>query len=59
MTLLDEGTLYVAKLSSDIPPADIDGSGKLPAGAPSAGRGRGFRCCARAPTVRPSRSFPV
>ncbi len=31
MTLLDEGTLYVAKLSSDIPPAEIDGSGTLPA----------------------------
>ncbi|HEV7849822.1 MAG TPA: PhoX family phosphatase [Mycobacterium sp.] len=31
MTLLDEGTLYVAKLSSDIPAGQIDGSGKLPA----------------------------
>ena len=30
MTLLDEGTLYVAKLSSDIPADEIDGSGKLP-----------------------------
>ena len=30
MTLLDEGTLYVAKLSSDIPANEIDGSGKLP-----------------------------
>ena len=30
MTILDEGTLYVAKLSSDIPAGDIDGSGKLP-----------------------------
>ncbi|MDZ4265011.1 MAG: PhoX family phosphatase [Mycobacterium sp.] len=31
LTLLDEGTLYVAKLSSDIPAGEIDGSGKLPA----------------------------
>jgi uncharacterized protein len=31
MTLLDAGTLYVAKLSSDIPAGEIDGSGKLPA----------------------------
>ncbi len=31
LTLLDEGTLHVAKLSSDIPANQIDGSGKLPA----------------------------
>jgi secreted PhoX family phosphatase len=30
LTILDEGTLYVAKLSSDIPAGEIDGSGKLP-----------------------------
>jgi secreted PhoX family phosphatase len=30
LTLLDEGTLYVAKLTSDIPADEIDGSGKLP-----------------------------
>ena len=30
LTLLDEGTLYVAKLSSEIPANEIDGSGKLP-----------------------------
>ncbi|WP_328362907.1 PhoX family phosphatase [Mycobacterium sp. NBC_00419] len=30
MTILDEGTLYVAKLSSDIPASEIDGSGTLP-----------------------------
>ena len=30
MTILDEGTLYVAKLSSDIPATEIDGSGALP-----------------------------
>lgn len=33
MTILDEGTLYVAKLSSDIPAAEIDGSGTLPKGS--------------------------
>jgi len=30
MTILDEGTLYVAKLTSDIPADEIDGSGRLP-----------------------------
>lgn len=29
-TLLDEGTLYVAKLTGDSPAAEVDGSGKLP-----------------------------
>nr|WP_184543497.1 PhoX family phosphatase [Streptosporangium becharense] len=30
-TLLDDGTLYVAKFTGDSPAAEIDGSGKLPA----------------------------
>ncbi|MBC3990309.1 PhoX family protein [Streptomyces sp. AC563] len=30
-TLLDEGTLYVAKFTGDSPAGEIDGSGKLPA----------------------------
>ncbi|MFJ8021897.1 PhoX family protein [Streptomyces sp. NPDC096311] len=30
LSLLDEGTLYVARLTGDSPAADIDGSGKLP-----------------------------
>ncbi|MER7517090.1 PhoX family protein [Streptomyces sp. NPDC126499] len=30
LTLLDEGTLYVAKLTGDSPAAEIDGSGKIP-----------------------------
>lgn len=39
LTLLDEGTLYVAKLSSDIPTGEIDGSGKLPAKGSFSGTG--------------------
>ncbi|TLS46774.1 PhoX family protein [Streptomyces montanus] len=30
LSLLDEGTLYVAKLTGDSPAAEIDGTGKLP-----------------------------
>ncbi|ONI82727.1 phosphatase [Saccharothrix sp. ALI-22-I] len=30
MTLLDHGTLYVARFTGDSPPVEIDGSGKLP-----------------------------
>jgi secreted PhoX family phosphatase len=39
MTLLDEGTLYVAKLTTDIPADQIDGSGTLPAGGAFRGAG--------------------
>lgn len=39
MTLLSEGTLYVAKLTSDIPAEEIDGSGKLPSSGSFTGRG--------------------
>ncbi|CAJ1587637.1 PhoX family phosphatase [[Mycobacterium] wendilense] len=39
MTILDEGTLYVAKLTSEIPAAEIDGSGALPSTGAFAGSG--------------------
>lgn len=39
MTILNEGTLYVAKLSSDVPAGEIDGSGTLPASGRFAGTG--------------------
>ena len=39
MAILDEGTLYVAKLSSEIPAEEIDGSGALPANGSFAGSG--------------------
>lgn len=39
MRILDEGTLYVAQLSSDIPAGDIDGSGALPPTGSFAGTG--------------------
>ena len=56
LTLLDEGTLYVAKLSSDIPADEIDGSGKLPKEGGSVAPEPGSRCCGPAPTGRASRS---
>lgn len=53
MTILDEGTLYVAKLSTDIPADQIDGSGTLPASGAFRGSGTWIRCCARGgPTAR-------
>ncbi|MEV8630984.1 PhoX family phosphatase [Streptosporangium sp. NPDC051023] len=39
-TLLDEGTLYVAKFTGDSPAAEIDGSGKLPADGQFDGSGQ-------------------
>ncbi|QEN16887.1 PhoX family protein [Mycolicibacterium sp. ELW1] len=39
MTILDEGTLYVAKLTTDIPANQIDGSGALPAAGAFRGSG--------------------
>jgi secreted PhoX family phosphatase len=39
LTILDEGTLYVAKLSSDIPANEIDGSGALPPSGSFGGSG--------------------
>ncbi|MFF0227882.1 PhoX family protein [Streptomyces sp. NPDC004629] len=39
LTLLDEGTLYVAKLTGDSPASEIDGSGTLPADGEFDGRG--------------------
>ncbi|MET0417476.1 MAG: PhoX family phosphatase [Actinoplanes sp.] len=40
LTLLESGTLYVAQLSGDSPPAEIDGSGKLPSDGRFDGTGR-------------------
>jgi uncharacterized protein len=39
MTLLSEGTLYVAKLASEIPDTEIDGSGTLPSTGSFTGSG--------------------
>ncbi|WP_433717281.1 PhoX family protein [Actinoplanes sp. CA-051413] len=39
LTLLESGTLYVAKLTGDSPAAEIDGSGKLPSDGAFDGRG--------------------
>ncbi|MFC3987552.1 PhoX family protein, partial [Actinoplanes siamensis] len=40
LTLLESGTLYVAKVTGDSPAAEIDGSGKLPADGGFDGRGQ-------------------
>ncbi|GID91904.1 PhoX family protein [Amorphoplanes digitatis] len=40
LTLLESGTLYVAKVTGDSPAAEIDGSGKLPSDGAFDGTGR-------------------
>jgi secreted PhoX family phosphatase len=40
LTLLESGTLYVARLSGDSPPAQIDGTGKLPSDGAFDGTGK-------------------
>ncbi|GGQ61277.1 hypothetical protein GCM10010166_33730 [Couchioplanes caeruleus subsp. azureus] len=40
LTLLESGTLYVAKLSGDSPAAEIDGTGRLPSDGAFDGTGR-------------------
>ncbi|GIF14473.1 hypothetical protein FHX34_103346 [Actinoplanes teichomyceticus] len=40
LTLLESGTLYVAKVTGDSPAAEIDGTGKLPADGRFDGRGQ-------------------
>jgi uncharacterized protein len=40
LSLLDEGTLYVARLTGDSPAVEIDGSGKLPADGEFDGSGQ-------------------
>ncbi|MBB1242943.1 PhoX family phosphatase [Streptomyces durbertensis] len=40
LTLLDEGTLYVARLTGDSPAEEIDGSGKLPSDGEFDGSGQ-------------------
>ena len=42
-TLLDDGTLYVARFTGDSPPAEIDGTGKLPSTARSTAAASGSR----------------
>ncbi|WP_367133983.1 PhoX family phosphatase [Saccharothrix sp. HUAS TT1] len=39
MTLLDDGALYVARFTGDSPPAEVDGSGRLPSDGRFDGRG--------------------
>ncbi|MGH3389634.1 MAG: PhoX family protein, partial [Actinomadura sp.] len=51
LTLLDDGTLYVAKLTGDSPASEFDGTGKLPADGDFAGTGTWI------PLVSGNRSF--
>nr|WP_218909760.1 PhoX family phosphatase [Nocardiopsis sinuspersici] len=45
LTLLDSGTLYVARLSGDSPAGEIDGSGALPADGEFDGSGEWIALC--------------
>ncbi|WP_017581166.1 PhoX family protein [Nocardiopsis valliformis] len=45
MTLLDAGTLYVAKLTGNSPPEEIDGSGTLPSDGEFDGTGEWIALC--------------
>ncbi|MEU8431829.1 PhoX family phosphatase [Streptomyces sp. NPDC029216] len=50
LTLLDEGTLYVAKLTGDSPAAEIDGSGKPPADGQFDGSGIWIKLATASPS---------
>nr|WP_246421934.1 PhoX family phosphatase [Nocardiopsis mwathae] len=45
MTLLDSGTLYVARLTGNSPPEEIDGSGRLPSDGEFDGTGEWIPLC--------------
>jgi secreted PhoX family phosphatase len=45
LTLLDSGTLYVAKLTGDSPAAEIDGTGRLPSDGAFDGSGEWIPLC--------------
>ncbi|MCB5181283.1 PhoX family protein [Streptomyces antimicrobicus] len=50
LTLLDEGTLYVAKLTGDSPAAEVDGTGKHPTDGEFDGSGVWIKLATAAPT---------
>jgi secreted PhoX family phosphatase len=56
LSLLDAGTLYVAKLSGDSPAGEIDGSGKLPADGEFDGSGTWIPLATAYADGRPARS---
>ncbi|MFJ2822922.1 PhoX family protein [Streptomyces toxytricini] len=50
LTLLDEGTLYVAKLTGDSPAAEVDGAGRLPADGAFDGSGTWIKLATASPS---------
>ncbi|MFG1603408.1 PhoX family protein [Actinoplanes sp. NPDC049265] len=58
LTLLESGTLYVAKVTGDSPPAEIDGSGRLPSDGAFDGTGRWIPLASPGRSHVPGMSLP-